>query len=384
MKNKIVANKKLMSECLNTVAKALASKSLIPIFDGILLVIKDGVCLAYCRNQALQIKGRFPVEGEKNDNFSMCVPGRILKDTISLLSVEEITLEYDNQVLFIKVKRKKYKIPCFKAEDYIPMVTVAENELARLSLPSSVINQSMGIGSNIVVWDDLRPSLSGVSISNVEGKIEIYSMHGGSLFFRSITDISEEKAFGIILGREVCLAIKETQLSGDAELIVEEKICSFKSDGFEFISILINHEPSNIKKYYNYDVDSFISVNNIELNASLKRLSMYALSTKDSVKTIFLNINGEELTLSVEDNDNNKDASEVLDIVNNNTDNIQIAFNMSILSKPLGSITSDSIKLFLTGSTKPAFIEDISDSFPKQAWAVLPVDVKRKKELANG
>ena len=365
---KILVNRKSMQSRLETVSKALPSKSVLPINENFLFVIEDNTCYVYARNGNLQIKGQFAVESK--ENFSMCIPGKTLMNTIGLMSDEDINFNYNDEkfVLNISAGKKRYKLTGFNPKDFVPQATTEEG--LRISLRSSVIIPKIATMSRVVKWDDLRPQLAGITIASIEDDITVSGAHEAFFFCRSLLSIAPEKDFGIVLPRDISIALGGMKGAGDTDITIYDRSVFFNVDGFELQSTLLNvPKVVELEKLFCHDRKKYIVLDREELSLSLKRLINY--STDKSI--IRLELKGLELGLSCENEDFGKDAEEILDVESVNADDCVVGISIKYLSVILSSIVSDKIKLFMVDYKRPVFLQKYENMDDAEVWGCAPM-----------
>lgn len=368
---KIKVNRKSMEKCLKTVSKALPLRTIIPIYDNFLFVISFDTCYVYASNGNMQIKGQFAVESKQD--FSMCVPGRTLMNTIGLMTDEEINLNYNDEkfILNVSAGKKRYKLTGHNPFHFHPKV-IEEGGLKMNMLSSKIIPQISTV-SKVVKWDDLRPQLSGITINSIENDITVSGAHESFYFCRTLLGVKADKEFGIVLPKDVSIAISQMQGAGETTITIYDKSVFFNLDGFELYTTLISvNRVVNLEKLFCHNREEYITVGREEMATSLKRLINY--STENSV--IRMELTGTELKLSCENEDYGKDAEEIIDVDNHDNKDTVVGISIKYLSSILNTIQSDKVKLFMLDYRKMVFIQrnDLMDD--SEVWGCAPMILK--------
>jgi len=362
---KINVNRKSLITCLTMVSKALPTRSLLPINNNLLFVVSKGSCYVYARNGSLQIKGVFAVDSQ--EDFSMCIPGGTLINTVKLLGDDEIVFKYDAEKfnLIISAGKKKYTMKGFDPENFRPQVVSGDDNIS-LKIPATEIIGHIKSLSTIIDWSDLRTQIAGITFLVNKGLLEITGAHGGSIFYRGITEVKPDKEFHMVIPRDVSAAISDTKGNGDFEVVIGKKSVSFSNEGFEFISVLLDvQSPILIEKYMINDSDKYFVVDKEPFMLSLRRLSNYS----NENHSLRMNLNGESLSLVSENPKFSIGAEEVLDVKNVRANDIVTGINIRFLMLVISNIKGDKVKIMIESHNKPIYIQDYEVKTDKELWA---------------
>lgn len=364
-------------KCFETVSRAIPQRSIMPITNNFLFVIMDQTCRIYAYNGKLQIQGQIQVES--TEDVSLCIPANTLLNTVKLLDEEELIFNYNAEkfILNIAAGKKKYKITGVDPKDY-PIQSVDKEDAIELKVQTAHIIEHIKALSKIVDWSEMREFLAGVTLVVNNGKLEISGVNGARYFYRGITSIEPEKEFGIVLHKDIAIALGGAKGAGDTEMIIGKRSVSIKMDGFDFTSVLIDvKKPMILEKYFDYDREKYIVVDKNEFLGSLRRLSNYS----NDESTLLLSIEKEELKLNSENTNYEIDGEEVLDIQNESVDDRVFGLNINYLLSVFSNIKGDKIKLFNgTGNAKMVCIQDYENTDDTEIWGVCEFVIVPKTE----
>jgi len=115
---KFTCNQQTLSKALNTVSKAVTSRTTIPILKGILLeVTGDNQLILSASDLDLSIEKRIDVKAEEEG--SVVVSARLFSDIIRKLPNEEIEIEeQENNNLVIKCLASEFTIVGQSSEEF--------------------------------------------------------------------------------------------------------------------------------------------------------------------------------------------------------------------------------------------------------------------------
>lgn len=370
---KIKVNKDSLLKCLEVVVKAIPSKAFMPMEHNFFLDIKDSKCYAYARSGKIQIKGLFPVESK--EDIQICVPGNILMNTVRLLRDEELVFNYNPEkfILNLVAGKKKYKITGVNPSEFNPSKVIDDNPISIKALASSILGPISTV-SKIVKWDDMRNELSGVTLLSNEGSIDISGTHEAFYFHISKTGIETDKEFGIVLPKDLSIALSQTKGAGDANIIIGEKSISVSVDGFEFYSVLIDiRKVMNLEKFFELDEEKFLLIDKDEILMAVRRLTNYC----EAGSGMIVSLEGNELKLFSENQGFGVDAEEVIDVTNKNTENIKLGIDVRYLLSILNNVSGSTIKLYMSHPKRPIYIRDADNLNEKWGCALMALVDKK-------
>jgi len=372
---KINVNNKSLTKCLDTVVKALPQKSILPIFNNILFSIKDGSCSIYAQNGKLQIKGVIAIDTK--EEVDMCIPGNIFMNTVRLLNEEELTFDYneDKFLLQIIAGKKKYKITGENPKEYT-IQDVKGKDTVDFKFPAAEFVKYIGTVSKIVNWNDMRPEISGVTMLMNKGSIDISGTHDAMYFYRADTGIKPDKEFGIVMHKDISIAVGMMKGTGDVDVIIGKKSMVIKIDGFELASVLVDVKtPIVLEKYFVYDKEVFVMVNKQDLIMAVKRASNYC----GIMSSVIVDIKGDEVKITAENSDYGVDAEEVINVENKDTKDIKFGINLRFLGSILSNINDEFVKIYVTAQNKPIYIKGCDNTDNNEYWGCMLIYFEEKK-----
>jgi DNA polymerase III subunit beta len=152
---------------LQTVGKAVANKTTLPVLNNILIATDRGRLKLAATNLEVGITNWVGCQAE--DEGAITVPARLLSDFVSSLPNDRITMTLDERTRTLKIECARYEanIKGIPAEEFPIIPEVTDAPLARIPAPllKEMINQVAFAASG----DDSRPVLAGVYV-HIEGR----------------------------------------------------------------------------------------------------------------------------------------------------------------------------------------------------------------------
>src|SRR5262245_24528255 len=145
---------------LQTVGKAVASKTTLPVLNNILISTDGGRLRLSATNLEVGITNWIGCQVEEEG--AITVPARLLSDFVASLPADRITMALDERTRTLKIECARYEanIKGLPAEEFPIIPEVSDRPLTRIPAPlfKEMINQVAFAASS----DDSRPVLAGV------------------------------------------------------------------------------------------------------------------------------------------------------------------------------------------------------------------------------
>jgi DNA polymerase-3 subunit beta len=184
---KLICSRDRLVDAISIVQKAVATRSTLPILDGILVEAETGVKLT---GYDLETGIECQIEADVPEKGSIVINARMFGDIIRKLPDDIVTIETTaNLAVLIECGSTHFSIKGIRADDYpkIPIVEEAQQLSIKQHLLKDMIRQTLFAVSN----DESRPVLNGCYF-NCDGKsLELVAIDGFRLALRK-NSIGEE------------------------------------------------------------------------------------------------------------------------------------------------------------------------------------------------
>ena len=168
---KLLIEKNILMEGLNSVSKALSTRNIIPVLNGIKFELnKDGLYLTATDNE-ITIQTFIEKSNIKNIEEEGCsvIYGKSLLDIIRRLPDTDILIEnFENNEVSFKTNNSIYNFNCFMVEDF-PNISLDESKNP-IKLDSLKFKEVINKTSFACSLQESRPLLTGVNIK-VQGDL---------------------------------------------------------------------------------------------------------------------------------------------------------------------------------------------------------------------
>lgn len=335
---------------LQLVSGVIASNPVLPILEDFLFNIQDNKLTIAATD--LETSVRTDIDVNADGNGVVAVPAKILMDTLKALPQQPITVSF-NETFGIEITSAygKYKLSGENGEDY-PAIPESET-VETVTLSAYELNQAISKTLFATSNDDLRPAMTGVFFQVESGRIIFVATDAHKLVKYTVHSIQGDVSATFILPKKALNLLKNALPStGDVELSFNKSNAFFNFGNTKLVCRLIDQRYPDYNAVIPVDNPNLLTVNRVDFQNSLKRISIYANKTTNQV---ILNINDGSLTISAKDLDFSNEATEQLPCTYLGSP-LTIGFNAKFVIEMLNVVESDEVKLELSTPTRAGIL----------------------------
>lgn len=339
-----------LSDAVLKVAKAIPTKKVIPVLEGIKLSAQGNILTLTATDLELSIEKSInadvKIEGEA------VVPGRFFAEFVKKLSNEQIELDTtEKSIIKIKYMDSKGELQCLNADEYPPIKEV--NNDIHFTIKEKDFRDIINKTVYCAATDDIRPILKGCLIEINDEKLTAVALDGFRLAVcnKTLPEVSGNASI-IVASRslnEIAKLLEEDEK--DIRVYIENNFMMVDLEHTKIITRLMEGEFIQYKKIIPQSFISTVTVNKEFLENGLERASLVSRGDKNNL--IKFDVKEKVLTLS--------SASEIGNIkeavpVSLEGKDITIAFNARYITEAIRIVNEDFIKINFTTSTSPSTI----------------------------
>jgi DNA polymerase-3 subunit beta len=360
---KFIVSTSALLKNLQSVGGALVSSNVLPILDNFLFVINDGVLTITATD--LQTSMTTTINVESKENGKICIPSKILMDTLKTFPEQPITFDVNIDTFGIEITTDngKYKLAGENGDDYpeIPK----EDGTSKIDLACGVLGDAIGKCLFAVSSDELRPAMTGVYCQMNNDNVLFVATDAHKLVRYKRTDAKADVASSFILPKKALTLLKNSLPDNDINVTVgyNSTHAFFNFDHLNMVCRLIDEKYPDYQAVIPTENPNKLTIERQVFLNALKRVAIFANKTTHQVR---LKVAGSELNISAEDVDFSNEAFERLPCVYEGED-IEIGFNARFLVEMLSNLQS-----------KEVFLEM---SLPNRAGIILPADPEENEEV---
>lgn len=357
----IVSSTQLLKH-LQQISGVLNSNTVLPILLDFLFEIKDNQLTVIGTDLETVVKVKMEIEAK--DAGRVCIPARILLDSLKNIPEQPLTFDIDSSfAVEITSDTGKYKV-MGENPDNFPKEPAAE-EASSFKLPSmamhTIINKCLFATSS----DNLRPAMSGVFFELSENGLTTVATDAHRLvkLVRSDVQPGGTQTQTFIVPKKPLSLMKGLLPTSDEELNVSfnDKHLFVSHGESEIVCRLIDARFPDYKVVIPLDNPYKLIVNKNDFQNALRRVSVF--SNKSTYQTA-LSISGSELQLESQDVDLSFEGSERMACQYDGED-MQIAFNAKFLIEMLGALENEEVVIELSSPTRPGILKPYGDGGPE-------------------
>ena len=347
----IVSSSALLKQ-LQHIAGVINANTVLPILEDFLFEVEKTKLTVVATD--LETVMRVQVDIEAKESGKVCIPARILLDSLKNISDQPLTFTIDkNFGVEITSDNGKYKV-MGENPDNFPKEPAADDTTSFTITASALvtaISKTLFATSN----DDLRPAMTGVLFELDKKGLQCVATDAHRLVRYKRKDVSCPKADTFIVPRKPLNLLKSAIPSNDDELTVSYNSNHlFVKHGTTQMSCrLIDARFPDYRVVIPLDNPYRLTVNKNDFQSALRRVSIFS---NKSTNQVALTISGSELQLAAQDIDFSFEGNERMKCQYNGED-LAIAFNAKFLIEMLSAADGDEVNLELSTATKAGLIK---------------------------
>ena len=351
---------------LNTVSKAVSSRTTIPTLKGILLELNNNILKMTASDMDITIEVTMDVEGKENG--SVVIPAKKFIDYIRKLPEDKVEISSENNNVNIKCLSPSSSIVGMDAESF-PVILYDEKDHEKLILNKNNLSNMIRKTSFAVSIDQTKGVLTGVLLEIKKDSIKTVAIDGFRMAINKSDEKSEKEERFIISGKiinEINKILNEME-DDEVTLYYDDKNALIS---IENVRISIRFIAGEFIKYEDIipkDNNIKIEVNRPELINSVERASIMTEGKNNLIR-----VSCKEKILTISSSSEEGGAIEDI-LVHKDGDDIEIGFNARYLLDVLKVIEDEEIILNMNSPITPCVITPVDGD--NYLYLVLPVRI---------
>ncbi len=350
----IVSSASLLKQ-LTSVSGVIASNPIVPILENFLFEIeKEKLTITASDLQTTMIT-EMSVESKESGNI--CVPAKILLDTLRNLPEQPITfsIDEDTYVITLRSNNGNYKLSGENATDF-PKIPAMKGA-SKVDMSSEVLGKAIASTIFATSSEDLRPAMTGVFFQMNDSNLTFVSTDGHRLVRYRRVDLAIDTPSSIIIPKKALTLLKTSLPSDNTAVSMEFNTSNafFSFGSTKLICRLIDERFPDYDNVIPLENPNKLNISRLELLNCLKRISIYANKTTHQVR---FKMSGSELQVSAEDLDFSNEANERL-VCEYNGEDMEIGFNAKFLLEMINNLDCESITISMSQPNKAGLINPL-------------------------
>lgn len=372
---KFISSKQQLLKIINTVQKAVSSKSIMPILECIKLDADASGTLTVTGNN-LDLCIEYTDTCNIEEGGSIALSSRMFGEIIRRLPDEAVSVNVneENNVTTIKCDKSEFNIQGLSGFEYPAVPEVRETY--RFSIGQSVLKKMIKKTIFAVSQNEARkPILTGSLFEIETGVLSIVSTDGYRLAIckETVNSSLTDKKFvipGLTL-REVFKVLEDDE-EKTVDIIVSDRHVMFDFENYKVVTRLLEGEYINYKPVLMTPNSIVVIANTMALSESLERASLLInddISAKAEKVPVRLNIVMDKIEITCMTGKGK--VHDVVDVSLSGED-IEIGFNHKYLLEALRACEEEEIKMEFSNPRSSCFIRS-SGTDDSYTFMILPV-----------
>ena len=356
---KFTIEKNVILEALNNVSKAISTRNIIPILNGIKFELKKEGLYLTASDSELNIKQLIPIDEIKNVDKEgiIIVQSKFLLDIIRKMPSDIIDFEViDGLKIKIYTETNQYNLNCMEASEY-PTIKIEESKdplVINSNKLKSIIHQTIFAIST----QELRPLLTGLNLKIMADQLECVATDSYRLAKKN-EQVDFKGEVNIILpGKNIIELEKTLPNDKDVEIHIFSNKVLFKYENIFFQTNLLAGNYPNTNNLIPTEFKYIIKTN---LSTFASAVDRAALLTQGKDKNIIkMTINDTNMNISSFASEIGK-VEENLVVECNNKEKLEISFSSKYMLEALKTFKGEDILILLNSDIKPIIVKSVDD-----------------------
>ena len=369
---KIVCYRDNILKALNSVVKAVASKTTMPILEGILIQTNDNEIKLTTYD--LEIGIEYVMECEVKEQGSTVVNAIMFSEIIRKLPDTEIYITLnENNLLEIECEGALYKLTTMNPEEFpeLPKIEVENSIDLEQNMLRNMIRRTIFAVSN----EENRPIFTGCLFEVENNKLNVVAVDGFRLALRSIylqNKVSDFKA--VIPGKTLNEINKILQDSFEhIKIGIAKNQALFEMENCKVVTRILDGEFLNYKSVIPSSWETRIRVNKNNLQNSFERISLISASSIEKEKKYPVKVAIDIGKMTISCTNQTGEAKEEI-YVSTEGKNIEAGFNPKYFLDSLKAIDDEEVFVEFGTSISPCLVKSVENN--EYVYMILPIRLK--------
>lgn len=369
---KIICYKDTILKAINSVVKGGASKTTMPILEGILIQTNDKEIKLTTYD--LEIGIEYVMECEVKEQGSTVVNAVMFSEIIRKLPDTEISISLnDKNLLEIECEGSLYKLATMNPEEFpeLPKIEVENSIEVSQNVLKTMIRKTIFAVSN----EETRPIFTGCLFEVENNKLTLVAVDGFRLALRSVFLNKQSNNFkAVIPGKTLNEVNKIISDSFDNVTIgIAKNQALFEMDNCKIVTRILDGEFLNYKNVIPNNWETRIIVNKSNIQNSFERISLISSSSVEKEKKYPVKVQVDIGKVVISCTNQTGDAKEEL-YVSTEGKNLEAGFNPKYFLDSLKAIDEEEVYIEFGSSISPCLIKSVEDK--DYTYMILPIRLK--------
>ncbi len=370
----IICDKDKIIKAINSVVKGVASKTTMPILEGILIQTNDNEIKLTTYD--LEIGIEYIMDCEVKEQGSTVVNAVMFSEIIRKLPDTQIYISLnDKNLLQIECEGSLYKLATMNPAEFpeLPKIEVENSiELEQNNLKNMIRKTIFAVST-----EDTRPIFTGCLFQIENNQLSLVAIDGFRLALRTIFLNKQTNNFSAVIPGKTLNEMNKI-LSDSFDFVrigVSKNQALFEMDNCKVVTRILEGEFLNYKNVIPTNWESRIKVNKNNLQNSFERISLISSSSIEKEKKYPVKVEIDIGKVTISCTNQTGDAKEEL-FVSTEGKNLEAGFNPKYFLDSLKAIEDEEVFVEFGTSISPCLIKPTDSS--EYVYMILPIRLKEE------
>ena len=369
---KFICEREKLLKAINSVVKGVASKTTMPILEGILIQTNDNEIKLTTYD--LEIGIEYIIESTVEEQGNTVVNALMFSEIIRKLPDTEISITLnENNLLVIECEGSLYKLATMNPEEFpeLPKINIENSiELDQKMLKSMVRKTIFAVS-----MEENRPVFTGCLFEIVNNKINVVAVDGFRLAWSSSFLEKQSNDFKAVIPGKTLNEVNKivTDSFEPIKIGVSKNQALFQMENCKIVTRLLDGEFLNYSSVIPKNWETRIRVNRRDLQECFERISLISASIAEKEKKYPVKTKIEVGKITISCTNQTGDAKEELYLETQGKE-LEAGFNPKYFLDALKVIDDEEIFIDFGTSVSPSVIRPIENE--DYTYMILPIRMK--------
>lgn len=369
---KIICEKEKILKGINSVINGVASKTTMPVLEGILIQTNDNELKL--TSYDLEIGIEYILEANVEEQGNTVVNAIMFSEIIKRLPSTEIKLTInENNLLEIECEGSLYKLATMNPDDFpeLPKINVDNSiEIEQTTLKNMIRKTIFAVST-----EENRPIFTGCLFEVKENKLNVVAVDGYRLAVKTKELLSSGNDFSsVIPGKTLNEVNKIISDSFDTVKIgISRNQALFEMENCKIVTRLLDGEFLNYSNTIPKKWETRIKVNKNNIQNCFERILLISASSIEKEKKYPVKINIELGKVTISCANQTGDAKEEIYVDTEGKD-LEVGFNPRFFLDALKAIDDEDVYIEFGTNRSPCIIKPVEDG--DYVYMILPIKMK--------
>ena len=369
---KIICDKDKILKAINSVTKAVASKTTMPILEGILIQTNDKE--VKLTTYDLEIGIEYIIEAEVEEQGATVVNAIMFSEIIRKLPDTEIKIYInENNLLVIECEGSVYKLATMNPNEFpeLPQINI-ENSI---ELEQNALKEMIRKTIFAVSTEENRPIFTGCLFEVVDNKLNLVAVDGFRLAWKSKYLQTKVNNFSAVIPGRTLNEINKIILDNfdTIQIGIAKNQALFEMENCKIVTRLLDGEFLNYSNVIPSMWDTRIRVNKNNIQNCFERVSLISSSSIEKEKKYPVKVSIDIGKVVISCTNQTGDAKEEM-YVSTEGKNLEAGFNPKYFLDAFRAIDDEEVFIDFGTSISPCIIRPVDNG--DYIYMILPIRMK--------